>query len=520
MCRLPTKTAVSLSRRSEEALHRDMPEIPPIIIDLSGPTIPFNRYFQRGVGSCHAYLTLREDFRDHVRLIQREIGFSGIRFHNIFSDWVSVVQGGEDTDGGPRLNFQNVDKIYDFFVAEGMTPFVELGFMPTRLASGPQTIFDYRANVTPPADWAQWARLVHRFTQHLVNRYGIDEVLGWHFEAWNEPDLTGAFWTGTQADYFRLYAEAARAVKSVDNRLRVGGPATSKTAWVPAFLDYCAKENVPVDFVSTHHYGVDADLVIGEPDGPMYYRGPSAMARDVARVRAEIAASAFPDAELHFTEWNVSPAHEDIFGKDSAFTAAFALQSIKEISGLADSYMWWTLSDIFEESGVGRGPFSGKYGLLNIHGIPKPVFHAFRWLSRMYDIELHVSHSSARATVSPAGDIRLLAWNLPDIDSTNLTGGDWATRGGKRRDVFKLAGLPTGQRQLRIWIVDTERGNAVTAWRAMGAPEYLTTDQVEALRAAAEPMLLRDETIDSDGMVELVIELPPQATAYAELARV
>ncbi|MFH1499447.1 MAG: hypothetical protein ABII82_16680, partial [Verrucomicrobiota bacterium] len=280
---------------------------------------------------------------------------------------VSVVQGGEDADGGPRLNFQNVDKIYDFFVAEGMTPFVELGFMPSKLSSGAQTIFDYRANVTPPADWSQWARLVRRFTEHLVVRYGIEQVLGWHFEVWNEPDLIGAFWTGTQEDYFRLYAEGARAVKSVDPRLRVGGPATSKTAWVPAMLDYCAANDVPVDFVSTHHYGVDADLVIGEPDGPMYYRGPSAMARDVARVRAEIAASAFPDAGLHFTEWNVSPAHEDVFGKDTAFTAAFALQSIKEVSGLADSYMWWTLSDIFEESGAGRGPFSGKYGLLNLH---------------------------------------------------------------------------------------------------------------------------------------------------------
>ncbi|MFH1499058.1 MAG: glycosyl hydrolase family 39, partial [Verrucomicrobiota bacterium] len=110
-----------------------MPAQNPVVIDLTGPAKPFDRCFQRGVGSCHAYLTLREDFREHTRLVQREIGFEGIRFHNIFSDLVSVVQGGEDADGGPRLNFQNVDKIYDFFVAEGMTPFVELGFMPSKL---------------------------------------------------------------------------------------------------------------------------------------------------------------------------------------------------------------------------------------------------------------------------------------------------------------------------------------------------------------------------------------------------
>lgn len=497
-----------------------MPASALVTLDLSGPVKPFDRFFQRGIGSCHAYLTMREDFREHTRLVQREIGFRGIRFHNIFSDLVSVVQGGEDADGGPRLNFQNVDKIYDFFVVEGMTPFVELGFMPSKLASGAQTIFDYRANVTPPADWSQWGRLVRRFTQHLVGRYGIERVLGWHFEVWNEPDLIGAFWSGTQEDYFRLYVEAARAVKSVDERLRVGGPATSKTAWVPALLDHCASEDVPVDFVSTHHYGVDADLVIGEPDGPMYYRGPSAMAGDVARVRAEIAASAFPDAELHFTEWNVSPAHEDVFGKDTAFTAAFALQSIKEVSGLADSYMWWTLSDIFEESGAGRGPFSGKYGLVNLHGIKKPVFHAFRWLAGMHDTELVTSHKSARATVSPDGDLRLLVWNLPEVVETDLTGGDWPTRGEARREVFCITGLARERRRLRVWIVDTERGNALSVWRAMGAPEYLSPAQESALRAAAEPVLLRDETLGPDGTLELVLDLPPQATVYAELARV
>jgi len=142
-----------------------------------------------------------------------------------------------------------------------MKPFVELGFMPTRLASGTQTIFDYRGNVTPPKDPAQWARLVRRFVRHLVDHFGIAEVLTWHFEVWNEPDLIGAFWTGTMEDYFQLYAEAARAVKSVDRRLRVGGPATSKTMWVPQLLAFCAEQRVPLDFISTHHYCVDAYAV-------------------------------------------------------------------------------------------------------------------------------------------------------------------------------------------------------------------------------------------------------------------
>lgn len=490
----------------------------PTCVDLASVSVPFNRFFQRGVGSCHAYLTLREDLRDHVRLAQQEIGFGGIRFHGIFTEYVGVVHHGDEADG-PKLNFQNATKIYEFFVAQGMKPFVELGFMPVRLASGTRTIFDYRGNVTPPADWAQWSRLVRRFVQHLVDHFGLAEVLTWHFEVWNEPDLHNTFWTGTMAEYFQLYAEAARAVKSVDERLRVGGPATSKTMWVPDLLAFCAEQRVPLDFISTHHYCVDADLVRGVPEGPMYYRGMKGMRGDVERVRAQIAASAFPNAELHFTEWNSCPAHEDVYGKDTAFTAAFALQTIKEVSGLVDSYMWWTVSDIFEETGISLRPFTGKYGLVNQHGIKKPVFHAFRWLARLYDQEIPLSHASARATRSTAGDVRILAWNLPEVIETDLGGGDWKTKGEVRNDSFVIKGLG-GRYRVRVWTVDDQRGNALHAWRELGSPDYPKANELAAMRAGAEPVCLRDDVIDCEGELTLSQELAPCALVCWELDRV
>jgi xylan 1,4-beta-xylosidase len=360
--------------------------------------------------------------------------------------------------------------------------------------------------------------LVRRFVAHLVSHFGIKEVLTWHFEVWNEPDLHNTFWTGTMADYFRLYAETARAVKSVDERLRVGGPATSKTMWVPDLLAFCAKEHVPLDFISTHHYCVDADLVQGVPEGPMYYRGMKGLVGDVQRVRAQIAASAFPLAELHFTEWNSCPAHEDVYGKDTAFTAAFALQAIKEVSGLVDSYMWWTVSDIFEESGLSLRPFTGKYGLVNQHGIKKPVFHAFRWLAQLYDAELPLAHASARASRSTQGDVRLLAWNLPDVIETDLSGGDWKTKGAPRKDEFVIKGLH-GRYRVRVWTVDDKRGNALHAWRAMGSPDYPKANQIEAIRKAAEPVLLRDETLTINADLVLAHELAPCELIFCELLR-
>ena len=105
----------------------------------------------------------------------------------------------------PLYSFFNADRICDFLLSIGMRPFVEFGFMPEMLASGPEPVFHYRGNIMPPKDYDVWSTLIRKLVGHWVERYGLAEVRQWFFEVWNEPNLP-AFWTGTQEDYFRLYA--------------------------------------------------------------------------------------------------------------------------------------------------------------------------------------------------------------------------------------------------------------------------------------------------------------------------
>src|SRR5438876_11039530 len=103
----------------------------------------------------------------------------------------------------------------------------------------------------------KWDQLITAFAKHLVERYGIDEVASWYFEVWNEPNID--FWAGEpkQATYWQLYDHTALAIKKVNTRLRVGGPATAQAAWVDAFIEHCARKNVTLDFVSPYVYGND-----------------------------------------------------------------------------------------------------------------------------------------------------------------------------------------------------------------------------------------------------------------------
>jgi len=211
-------------------------------------------FWEHTVGGSHATMGLRADWRKQLRRCHDELGFRHVRFHGLLSDGMGTLVDEQDQ---LLYSFFNADQIWDYLLSIGMKPFVELSFMPTALASGKTTAFNYQANVTQPKDNTQWATLIHKLVSHWVDRYGLDEIRTWFFEVWNEPNLK-AFWPGTQESYFEFYRCTANTIKQVDAKLQVGGPATAKDGWIDDFLAYCERVDAPLDFVSTHHYPTDA----------------------------------------------------------------------------------------------------------------------------------------------------------------------------------------------------------------------------------------------------------------------
>ena len=278
-----------------------------IVIDANAPATPFPHFWEQMFGSGRAILSLRESYRNDLREVRKATDFRYVRFHAIFHDEVGVYN--QDEHGQPVYNYSYVDQIYDGLLASGARPFVELSFMPNALAARNMPhAFWYKPNISPPKDWDKWDSLITQFTKHLIERYGIDEVAQWYFEVWNEPNLD--FWGGEprQSSYWELYDHTARALKAVDARLRVGGPATAQAAWADAFIVHCATNQVPVDFVSSHVYGNDTskDVFGTHQEIPR----SQMVCRAVRKVHDQIKASPMPQLPLMWTEFNASYKNE------------------------------------------------------------------------------------------------------------------------------------------------------------------------------------------------------------------
>jgi|GEM_PF-88765 len=470
--------------------------------DLNGGAAPLHHPWRLCVGSGHATTALRADWQAQLKRAQAELGFKYVRFHGLLDDDMGTLIC---QDEKLLYSFFNADQIIDFLLSIGMRPFMELSFMPGALSSGGETVFHYGANVTPPADEEQWATLMQKLAQHWVDRYGIGEVAQWYFEVWNEPNLQ-SFWKGTQEQYFSMYKATVKAIKGVDARLRVGGPASSKNAWLTDFRRYCEQHSLPVDFYSTHYYPTDGFGSIGTDSSAQLAKAPL----DVMRTSALEARGMVGETPLHYTEWNITSNPRDLL-HDEHFAAALAVRVVMDVDDVVQGYSYWTFTDIFEENYFPSKPFQGGFGLMNLHGIRKPVYHGLAMVAKLgqHHYPVKQSHPTLKLWVGELGDesrerceSHVLAINqtMPEhpIAQQEIT--------------LRLRGRPGYHvTSAHIARIDEDHANPLRMWQGWDEPTYLSAEQVEQLSKAGEP---QPEPVDFDwhmGELTLKVTVAPQS---------
>lgn len=500
LIRLLVVCAIFALSYSQAWAQQASPSSETVTVDVRATKAAFPHFWEEMFGSGRAILTLRDSYRSDLRQVKGITGFEYVRFHDILDDDVGVYS--EDATGKAVYNFSYVDQIYDGLLSAGVKPFVELSFTPRKLSLDPPTLhpFWYRPIVSPPRDFDRWEELVYQFGRHLVDRYGINEVASWYFEVWNEPNID--FWAGNPKEetYYELYDHAARAIKRVSPRLRVGGPASAQAAWVDRFIRHCTEKNVAVDFVSTHVYANDtAQDVFGTKEN---IPRNQMVCRAARKVHDQVKNSTRPDLPIIWSEYNASYKNE-VAVTDSAFMGPWLADTIRQCDGMVEMMSYWTFSDVFDEQGPIQQPFYGGFGIISAGGVPKPAFNAFRLLHRLGAQRISVESGSALATTRKDGSLAIALWNPVSPGES----------GPDKHVTLKITGL-TGKRRIMVWQIDETRGSFWPTYEKMGKPRYPTEEQYRQLRgASAMPPAAPREW--NDGVVKLT--LPAHALALVEI---
>lgn len=511
-------------------------------IDINtAPAQPLHHTWSVGTCAGRANEGLRASWAEQLRTVKEHCGFEYLRMHGLFDDDMCIYF--ERKDGSAVYNWQYVDDVYDRMLEIGVRPFVELSFFPKGIdRDGGKEQMWYRNRVSfDAAKMPKWGALVKAFAEHCIERYGIDEVRRWYFEVWNEPNLDFGFFDGTKSDYFYMYEVTAKALKSVDAQLRVGGPATSnfiadrrhegertdnsksvfypqeevnkqqwKGIWIEEFIDYCHRRKLPIDFISCHAYPTDYALDPVTKHGKDAIRYVHSLRDDLRWARDIIKRSPYPNAELHITEWSTSPNSRDLM-HDLLPPAAYIVKANLENAGGAGSIMYWTFTDIFEEKGGGEEIFHGGFGMINFQGIVKPSFHAYRMLNQLGDQQLYNTDPLVVTRDSRSGRITALAYNYPAEFEMRVPSirdaGNYMQASAKDIDL-KLTGLQPNQTFI-IETLDKDHGFAYDEWLRLGRPHSPTRQQTQLLRDSAWDTDTDIIRADANGCLTLKRTLQP-----------
>lgn len=495
-----------------------------IQIDMTKQQGPLCKAFNHCVSASRAYLLLRADHQQHLKMVVEECGFRYLRFHGLLQDDMGIYR--EDQYGNPIYSWQYVDEVYDFLLDIGIKPFVVFDFMPETLASGSKTIYWEKSNITPPKDYEKWGSMIETIVRHFTNRYGEDEVKTWFFEVWNEPDNQDYFFDGDFQEYCKLYAVTARAVKKVCGEYRVGGPASAGVnEWIPDLIDFCCENTVPMDFISTHTYSLkgydesrfgrssDVPRPMWEPGTPWLLGnlcvdpGLAIISVDTALQRRQ--SSKMTELDIYFTEWGLTYDYWDPL-HDAYQAPSLMLTVLKESMEKVKCMSFCEVSDVFEEDGPPTDHFHGGFGLVNVQGIRKPSYFAYKFLNMLEGSRLMCDDTYTIACGQQNG-AQILFWDSTfrqDNENKQYFNRDVQPLEAEPAEVT-ISGLKPGTYILELYCVGYRKNDAYTAFLDIKKDDSLSRAQVEALRNKADgsPELQETVTIGQDGTFTYTIPM-------------
>ena len=199
-----------------------------------------NFYLYRDLGIPYA--------RNHDASFYAKYGLSHtVDVHSIFTDFSAD---------------ENDPASYDFTCTDDYIKITELAGTHHfyRLGSKIEHEIKKYGTVMPP-DFEKWARIC----EHIIRHYTEGWADGFYYdmqywEIWNEPNLdpddssNKRCWSGTAADFYRLFRITLDHLKACFPHLKIGGPAVAglNVQWVRGLLDSLG-ETKP-DFFSWHIY--------------------------------------------------------------------------------------------------------------------------------------------------------------------------------------------------------------------------------------------------------------------------
>lgn len=485
-------------------------------ISIATQGTPLKHNFRKFTTVGRAKELLLADVQKMLTELQSEIGFEYIKFHGLLSDDMLVYS--EDENGNPKYSFVYIDKVFDFLLSIHLKPLVQFSFMPKALALTPERTAYFSPYVlSMPKNMQKWKDLVAALTNHLIERYGFHIVKDWLFCCWNEPD-TSVYLFGFQNDeeYYELYKTTYETVKAIDKRLVFGSPSllisyNINQLWCKRYIEWCKANDCVPDFMNIHYYDndfTDESFEGHRPAHPLHSRlnrDENSFSKCITKTKNMFEDWGIGNLPIYLTEWNLTVSHRNLLN-DTCFKSCYLAKNLLENYDLLDSFGYWVLTDMIEETLPSKEQFHGGLGLYTYSGIKKPHYYTFRFINRLGN--KLIAKGNGYFVTKSHRKIQIVAYNYEHFNHLFAQGESFDMQFTERYTPFnklgtmdlslELTDLKSNDCIIREQIVNQTYGSAFDEWIRMGA-QPLTSEDIEYLKSVSVPKLyVRKEAIENN----------------------
>lgn len=512
-------------------------------VDINERGTLYPHTWQKIINVGYAGEIISANVQRQLRIMQESIGFTHLRFHGILDDDINIYN--EDEDGNPVLYFTYLDMILDFLDSVGLKPYLELSFIPSKLAKHLASPFAHRAYISDVTSLEKWRYLIRGIVTHCVERYGIAAMKQWYFSFigfnWVQCGYVPNYALSAE-QYYALNLAAYQEIKAVCPDFMVGGPATDSFTLeetgitsLEDWLTVCMKNDCPPDFITMHCYPVVGKDMIrpetshGKSNAMMISKtafsssseDENYMQHHIKLLKQSLRRSGLPRVPILIDEWNSSLWQRDPIS-DTCFRSAFIAKNIMENASSVTAMAQAFVSDYSIEAYPEKEPFYGDIGLFTNNDVRKNAFYVYQLFAKLGEIQL--ASGDGWAVFRKDKTIQLVlyyycAYNrLLGYTVTDFAKSDRYFVFSEREDKeyrFQFQGLAAGDYLLREWRINRENGSAYDKWVQMGSPESLTAEEVRYLDRSSEPAYYKRKIRYEGNALSFVVQ--PHEVALIEI---
>lgn len=521
----------------ENKSHTTIYEISPINTSIKGMLLRHTFKTLTCIGKAKHILICENQYM--LRELQKDIGFEYIRFHGLLDDEMMFYS--ENENGDPELCFTCIDLVIDFLLSINLKPFMELSFMPKKLASDPErTMFFIDSVISLPKSMQKWTFIIHQLIKHFISRYGKKEVESWPFFLWNEPDLIKMFGFKNRNDFFDFYKETYKTIKNISPYICFGSsPVFADTIagsnnWLDTFIDFCKVNDCFPDFINMHFYpmnlsGKDVTTISRKVHGDMkkylvYMESENALKENIQCIRKRMKENDWETDKLYLIGWNSSISHNELLN-DTVYKAAYIAKNILENYDTIESFGYWQISDFTEEVKIKNQLYQGGQGFFTYNGIKKSHYYVFQILNKLGDRLLEKGDGFF---ITTDGDsIQIILYNYQHYSKLYASGEIFDMTFENRytpfpkshtlKVILPLTNLLHSSYQLTETIVNKNYGSSFDKWLELGGMPLESKNDIEYLKSVSLPLIQKKILDIENDSLTITAELQPHEVRLIEI---